>query len=100
MTLVKLIKGCCTLGLMITTIVSFVFISRAKDFFQAMKDANCSDEQTNDTIGFLADTAIKIFDIWIAKIVLDTIKIVYYLVMIYRGRSRFMKAIGRGGADG
>ncbi len=74
----------CTIGTLIATVVTFVFISRGKDFFRGMRDSNCSDPQTNDTIGFIAKTAIEIFDIWIGKLVLDVLKIFFYLFVIYR----------------
>jgi hypothetical protein len=76
----------CTIGTLITTVVTFVFISTAKNFFRGMRDGNCSDSQTNETIGFIAKTAIELFDIWAAKLALDCVKIVYYAVMIWRGR--------------
>jgi len=85
----KLGNCCCTIGLMVTTIVTFIFISKAKNFFRAMKDAECSDFQTNDSIGYLAETAIGLFNIWIGKIVLDSIKLCYYFYVMWKGRAAF-----------
>ncbi len=73
----------CTVGLMITTIVTFVFVSMAKSFFSAMRDGNCSDSQTNNAIGYVAKTAIELVDIWAGKLTLDSLKCLYYIYGIY-----------------
>lgn len=76
---------CCTLGNTVTTIVTMVFVVRGEYFFKAMRDANCSDGQTNDVIGYLAKTAISLLDLWIAKLVFDGLKLIYYIYSIYKG---------------
>jgi len=77
---------CCTLGLIITTSVSFAFIAKAKGFFRAMQDADCSDSITNGAVRTLSKTALEIFEIWVAKMVLDILKILWYCYQIYKGR--------------
>lgn len=74
----------CTVGTLVTTIVTFVFVSKGKSFFRAMKDDNCSDSQTDAAIGYLSSTAIELFDIWAGKLTLDVLKIIYYVYALLK----------------